>query len=169
MTIGVKKLRFVESFRGNLAAWMLIAFGLVYLVWALRRIYRNKAHAHTHHHRDREYHEHEHNHHRDHAHVHDKQGRPNIAPWTLFVIFVFGPCEPLIPILMYPAAKNSLFGLVVVTFVFAAATIATMLGVVLLSVTGAGFIQFPRLQRFSHVIAGTTILLCGMAIVFLGL
>jgi len=25
--------------------------------------------------------------------------------WALFLIFVFGPCEPLIPLIMYPAAK----------------------------------------------------------------
>ena len=30
----------VESFRGNLAAWALIAFGLVYFVWGMRRAWR---------------------------------------------------------------------------------------------------------------------------------
>ena len=35
--LAVKKLELVESVRGNLAAWLLIAFGLAYLVWGLRR------------------------------------------------------------------------------------------------------------------------------------
>jgi len=70
---------------------------------------------------------------------------------------------------MYPAAKNSLFGLVIVTSVFGIVTIATMLGLVLLSRLGVNLIPMSRLQRFSHAIAGATILLCGLAIEFLGL
>ena len=167
--LAVNKLEIVESVRGNLAAWLLIAFGLVYLVWGLRRAYRNQPHVHSHTHPAKVAHEHPHNHHREHAHIHDDKTTPSITPWVLFVIFVFGPCEPLIPILMYPAAKNSLFGLLVVTCVFGTVTIATMLGVVLLSRAGVSFIKLSRLQRFSHAIAGATICLCGLAIQFLGL
>ena len=167
--LAVNRLEIVESVRGNLAAWLLIAFGLVYFVWGLRRAYRNQPHVHGHTHAARVAHEHLHNHHREHAHIHDDKTTPSTAPWALFVIFVFGPCEPLIPILMYPAAKNSLLGLLVVTCVFGIVTIATMLGVVLLSRAGVNFIRLSRLQRFSHVIAGATICLCGLAIQFLGL
>lgn len=35
--IMVKKLEIIESFRGDIAAWLLIAFGLVYFVWGLHR------------------------------------------------------------------------------------------------------------------------------------
>jgi sulfite exporter TauE/SafE len=167
--LAVNRLEIVESVRGNLAAWLLIAFGLAYFVWGLRRAYRNQPHAHSHIHPAGLAHEHLHNHHREHTHIHDDKTATSITPWVLFVIFVFGPCEPLIPILMYPAAKNSLFGLLVVTCVFGIFTIATMLGVVLLSVAGVSFIPLTRLQRFSHAIAGATICLCGLAIQFLGL
>jgi len=169
MGLAVKKLELVESFRGNLAAWLLIAFGLVYLVWGLRKAYRSRPHQHHHAHASDVTHTHSHGHLREHAHVHDEKTTLSIAPWALFVIFIFGPCEPLIPILMYPAAKNSLFGLVVVTCVFGVVTIATMLGVVMLSRAGVNFIQLPRLQRFAHAIGGATICLCGLAIQFLGL
>jgi sulfite exporter TauE/SafE len=37
--IMVGKLEIIESFRGNIAAWLLIAFGLVYFVWGLRQSY----------------------------------------------------------------------------------------------------------------------------------
>ena len=167
--LAVKKLEIVESVRGNLAAWLLIAFGLVYFVWGLRRAYQKKSHMHSHTHAVGVAHKHLHNHHREHVHVHDDKATPSITPWVLFVIFVFGPCEPLIPILMYPAAKNSLFGLLVVTCVFGIVTIATMLGVVLLSVAGVDFVRLSRFQRFSHAIAGATICLCGLAVQFLGL
>ncbi|MDD5327221.1 MAG: sulfite exporter TauE/SafE family protein [Phycisphaerae bacterium] len=167
--LAVNKLEVFESVRGNIAAWLLIAFGLVYFVWGLRRAYQNKSHVHSHIHIAEGAHEHPHDHHREHAHVHDNKANPSITPWVLFTIFVFGPCEPLIPILMYPAAKNSWFGLVVVTAVFGAVTIGTMLGVVMLARAGVNFAQLNRMERFSHAIAGATICLCGLAIQFLGL
>lgn len=45
--IAVNKLEFVEGFRGNVAAWLLIAFGLAYLAWGLRRAYRSQPHEHA--------------------------------------------------------------------------------------------------------------------------
>jgi len=167
--IAVNRLEVVESVRGNVAAWLLIAFGLVYFVWGLRRAYQKRTHVHSHTHAFGVEHKHLHNHHSRHAHIHDDKASPNITPWVLFIIFAFGPCEPLIPILMYPASKNSLFGLATVTFVFGVVTIGTMLGVVLLSVAGVNFTRLSGLQRFSHAIAGAIICLCGLAIQFLGL
>ena len=70
---------------------------------------------------------------------------------------------------MYPAAKNSVSGLILVTLVFGTVTIATMVGTVLLAMAGAAFLPFARLQRYAHPIGGATILLCGLAIRFLGL
>jgi len=40
---------------------------------------------------------------------------------------------------------------------------------VLLAGTGVNFLPLAKVQRFAHVIAGATILLCGLAIQFLGL
>ena len=169
MGLAVKKLELIESSRGNIAAWLLIAFGLAYLVWGLRRAYKNKPHMHTHIHTGESEHEHHHGHHDEHGHVHNPAGGSSITPWALFAIFVFGPCEPLIPILMYPAAKIGFFGVLLVVLVFGAATIATMLGAVLLANSGVNFLPLAKVQRFAHVIAGATIFLCGLAIQFLGL
>lgn len=165
----VTKLEGVESFRGGLAAWALIAFGLAYFVWGLRRALKNKPHKHLHVHENGVNHNHKHVHAKEHAHVHEKEGAANVTPWILFTIFVLGPCEPLIPILMYPAAKSSFPGLVLVTAVFGTVTIATMLGVVLISSLGVNLLPFGRLERYTHALAGATIFLCGMAIQFLGL
>ena len=167
--IAVKKLEIVESSRGNVAAWLLIAFGLAYLVWGLRRAYKNKPHVHTHIHTGAGQHEHPHDHHSEHSHLHNGRDRSSITPWALFTIFVFGPCEPLIPILMYPAAKIGFFGVLLVVLIFGSATIATMLVAVLLASTGVNFLPLAKVQRFAHVIAGATIFLCGLAIQFLGL
>lgn len=92
-----------------------------------------------------------------------------MAPWVLFTILVFGPCEPLIPLLMYPAAKHNIGGAVLVATVFGAFTVLTMLAMVLLGVYGLTFLPMNKMERYSHALAGFAILLCGLSIVFLGL
>jgi nickel/cobalt exporter len=169
--LAVESLTGAESVRGRIAAWLFIAFGLVYLIWGIRRAYRSKPHEHAHTHLDDEPHSHTHTHSHfgEHAHVHDIQSMKSLTPWILFTIFVFGPCEPLIPFLMYPAANASVFGLVAVTAVFGTATTATMLTTVFLGRAGVNFLPLQHVQRYSHAVAGATILLCGLAIEFLGL
>jgi ABC-type nickel/cobalt efflux system permease component RcnA len=163
------KLEIIESFRGDLAAWALIAFGLMYFVWGARRAIRNKPHTHIHSHGAGEEHSHSHEHNKEHVHVHDKEGKANITPWILFTVFVLGPCEPLIPILIYPAAQSSLYGLVMVTVVFSAVTITTMISIVIISSLGVNLLPIKKMERFTHALAGAAIFLCGIAIQFLGL
>ena len=166
--ISLSKLEFLEGFRGNIAAWLLIAFGLVWMLISLRKLYRRKKHVHTHSHADGTAHEHEHDHFSGHSHVH-LADRKNLTPWILFLIFVLGPCEPLIPILMYPAAQNNIGGVVIVSLLFSAATIATMMAVVLAFRLGLSHINLRPLERWVNVIAGATIAVSGLAIQFLGL
>ncbi|MBI5196562.1 MAG: sulfite exporter TauE/SafE family protein [Nitrospirae bacterium] len=167
--IGVSRLEVIESFRGSMATWALIAFGLVYFIWGLRRALRNKPHEHLHLHNDVDGHMHTHNHTVEHMHIHEKKGTKSITPWVLFTIFIFGPCEPLIPMLMYPAAKNSLTGLLLVTGIFGLTTIITMLGIVLVSIFGFNLIPTTRLKRYTHAISGAVICLCGMLMLAFGL
>jgi ABC-type nickel/cobalt efflux system permease component RcnA len=168
--IAISRFEFLESVRGDIAIWALIAFGLVYTIWGIRRAIRNKPHEHFHLHSDGETHDHEHTHIEEHLHVHEKGGKAvSLTPWILFTILVFGPCEPLIPILMYPAAKSSMAGLVITVIVFGICTIATMLALVLVSVYGMRFIPGPRWERYGHAIAGATIFFCGIVIQVFGL
>ena len=162
----LKRLTIVESFRGAIAAWLMIGFGLLYFVWGLRRAYRNRPHEHGHFHRSDLRHTHEHSHQLEHTHVHNEPNQVSIAPWALFVIFVFGPCEILIPTLMYPAAVGGWLGVAIVTGVFGTVTITTMVGAVLLMRAGVNFVRLGSLERFAHAIAGATICLCGLAVQF---
>ena len=188
--LAVSRLENVEAWRGGVAAWMLVAVGTLYGAWGLHRALRGKGHAHLHHHLDGGHaHPHEHvHHHHDHdqghgeplpadlddeahlrAHAEQVAGRPSMTPWVLFIVFVLGPCEPLIPLLMYPAATHSRGGLVVVTLVFAAATLTTMLTVVTLATLGVNLLPMGRLERYTHALAGAAIALSGLGIALLGL
>ncbi len=167
--IAVSKLEAAESFRGNIATWALIAFGLIYFVWGMRQALRHKSHNHLHLHEDGYDHIHIHDHTREHMHIHEEKSAKSITPWVLFTIFIFGPCEPLIPMLMYPAAKKSFSGLLVVATVFGVMTILTMLSIVLISTFGINFIPTKRLERYTHAISGAVICLCGISMLLFGL
>lgn len=132
-----------ESLRGTSAGWALLAMGLTYAVWGLRRVIRQS---------DR---------------VPERtSSRWSPVTWALFVVFVLGPCEPLIPFLIYPAANHSLTGVVLVAIVFTLFTLATMVSVVSVGLTGLDMARiraFPP-ARYTHSIAGSVVALCGFAI-----
>jgi len=166
--ISVNRLVSAESFRGNIAGWLFIAFGLVYMVISVRNLARKKNHTHKHFHVGGQQHEHEHTHYGEHTHVHDEEVM-SATPWILFLIFVFGPCEPLIPIVMYPAAQNNISGTIFVALLFSAVTIATMMTIVLFFILGLARINMKPVEKYNNIIAGGIILLSGVAIQFLGL
>lgn len=167
--MAVGTLEWLEALRGDIAAWALIAFGLIYLAWGLRQAYRRKPHCHMHRHGDL-IHSHSHNHNSGHVHLHEpEKTQHSLTPWFIFIIFVLGPCEPLIPLLMYPAAQESMLGVLWVTATFGLVTMVTMLAAVIIAVWGLQALRFPRVERYGHVFAGITVLMCGLSIQVLGL
>ncbi len=161
--LAVGRIEGFEAVRGNIAAWMLTAFGLAYTVWGVRRALRNRPHSHSHHHVNGTEHEHKHSHASDHVHAHATSTQ-SITPWVLFTIFLFGPCEPLIPILMYPAATHDAAIVALVAGIFSVATIGTMLVMVLAINAGAEKLPTKQMDRWAHALAGAAVLACGIAI-----
>jgi nickel/cobalt exporter len=163
-------LEWLEGIRSEVAAWLLLGFGLAYTVWGIRNAVRNRPHSHWHGHGDGTIHEHRHTHQEEHLHVHETAAarhpppRVGVTPWVLFVIFLFGPCEALIPILMYPAAAGHWWTVALVATVFALCTILTMLAIVAIGYLGVSRLAFGRLERYSHALAGLAIVACGLAI-----
>jgi len=174
----LERLEKIESQRGDLAGWLLVAFGLSYFVWGVVRAIRNRPHTHLHGHADGTVHAHEHVHQGEHLHPHPAvvvqsvspqnvgpaPRRGSLTPWVLFTIFLFGPCEPLIPLVMYPAAQANVAAVVAVTALFSLATLTTMCTLVALLCFGTGPLRLPRVERFSHALAGLVVLSCGVAI-----
>ena len=178
-------LEWFEGLRGDFAAWLLLGFGLAYFVWGLRRAIRNRPHTHLHAHGDGTLHHHTHTHHDHHAHPHPHDvtaaaadvtpGAPTtddraataaaMTPWILFTIFVFGPCEPLIPILMYPALKLNMVSVVLVASVFAFCTLGTMLTIVTTAYLGLVRLSSTSLERYSHALAGGALAACGATMI----
>lgn len=159
----------IESMRGNLAGWALLAFGLMYFAWGLKKAGRDHSHSHVHAHGET-VHDHEHNHHDEHTHVHDQPGSRSITPWAIFIILVLGPCEALIPLFMYPAAQKSSGLVVSVALVFGSVTLATMLAAVAITSVALEQVKMPAAAgRYAHAVAGASVAICGGAISFIGI
>lgn len=161
----LKKIQIFQSYHGNISAIALTAFGIIYFIWGIRQAFRNKPHTHWHSHLN-ESHSHIHTHTGDHLHLPEEK---DLSLWIFFIIFIFGPCEPLIPLLLYVGSKYSLFSFVFVASIFSIITIASMLALIIAILLGLQQIPFKKFDKFSHAIAGATIALCGFAILFLGL
>lgn len=158
----------LDEIRGSLAAWAFMSFGLVYLAWGLRQARKKAPHSHAHPHTDGYVHDHGHKHGGEHVHIHE-EGATRLTPWVVFVIFALGPCEPMIPVIMYPAVKGNYLDLIAVTAVFGAVTMTSMLAVVLGASLGLKSIPLRSWDRYSHALAGATLFLCGAAMQFFGL
>lgn len=155
----------VESIRGDIAAGGLIAFGLIYFAISLDRIRRNRGAQASSPNGcgDRLLSTHS-------PHEPLTTGKRNCGvSWTLFLLFVFGPCEPLIPLLVFPAATmtsfvDRVFMVFTVVIAFGLSTVMTMTLCVMLIKLGFERLDTQRLQIYSHPAAGLALLACGLLI-----
>lgn len=145
--VAIHHLQGTEAWRGNVAVWLLIGFGVAYALWGLK---------HAQH---------------PHPHVSVKDAVKAYAArraWLLIAILVFGPCEPLIP-LMFLAVQKGLVAVWVTSLVFSVVTIAMIVGQSCLSYAGLHLIQAPWMERYAHVLAGLVIALTGFFVMILGI
>lgn len=160
--LGLGSLESFEASRGTMTAWLLLGFGLAYVLWSIRRWRRSRTHTHRHVHADGTVHTHEHGADHDHLHVHaDSKARPLFV--ALLIVFLLGPCEALIPMLMYPAAESNVPAVVAVALVFSFFTVATMLGAVAAGLHGTGRLRVRIPHGISGVLTGTIVSACGLA------
>jgi len=163
--VAVARIEGVEGGRGDLAAWALVAFGLAYAVWGLRNALRKGRGIETHeHHGDVHLHPHG-----DATHRHEHGMGSNVTFWALFLIFVLGPCEPLIPLFVLPASRGDWTLAAATAVVFAVVTIVTMVSLTAAALAGAEQINLGPLERWSHTLAGSVVAASGLAILFFGL
>jgi sulfite exporter TauE/SafE len=160
----LSSINFLQSIRGGLAGWIMLLFGLLYAVWGLFRTRINNAHKHFDMAADGELYVYEHKH----GQAVTPPERHKVTPWVMFIIFLLGPCEPLIPLLYFPAAKSSWPGMVLLIIVYSMVTIITMLCLVILGNKSLSVLRFNVLERHIHSLAGLTIFICGAAMVFMG-
>ena len=156
----------IEGGRGGLAAWALFWVGIAYLLFGLRHAHRHRAglavHRHgdiVHLHADGEV---------PHAHEEVEQGE-RATFWTLLLVFVLGPCEPLIPLFALPASEGDWSAATAAGLVFAVVTIATILGITAVLLAGVSAVRLGSFERWTHALAGGVVASSAGAVLFLGL
>ena len=128
----------IQHFRAEIALWFLIAFGFVYMLIGIAGAIKNKPHKHI--------------------------AAHSFLP--LFVLFILGPCELLIPLLMYPAAQNGMMSVAAVAVVYSVCTIATMIFCTAVVLKGVNIMPVKKIERYSHALAGFAVFICGLAVLF---
>jgi hypothetical protein len=133
-----------------IAGILLVGFGLAYGVWGMRRAAGRRVHGHAHAHYD---------------HVHDAS---KATAWSLFVLFSADPCVAVIP-LLFAAAPLGTAPTVGVVLLYEAATIATMIVLVLPARAGFERLRFPWLDHWGDAVAGGVIAATGLVVMALGI
>ncbi len=136
------KLQGVEATRAEIGVYLLIGFGVAYALWGLK---------HAKHH---------------HSHIPDLSQKKVITVWTLFAVFVLGPCEPLIP-LMFLATAYGWIGILTISLVFSIITLLMMMAQALLGYSGIQLIKRDFAEKYSHALAGGVIALTGIFLYFI--
>jgi hypothetical protein len=153
----------ITSIRGDVAAWLLVGFGVAYALYGLKHLARHAQHAHEHEHADGTRHAHGHGHAAEHLHPHVQRSAGWPIGWALFIVFLFGPCEPLIPLVMAPASQSDWGTVAVVIATFCFTTLGTMLTIVWALSRGFMSLAQGKLSSYAHSTAGVTVAMCGVA------
>ena len=132
------------------AGLLLVGFGLAYGLWGLRRAVGTRVHGHPHAHYD---------------HFHDPS---RATAWSLFLLFSADPCVAVIP-LLFSAAPLGTGQTVAIVLLYEAATIGTMIPLVLSARAGAVRLRLPLLDRWGDAVAGGVILVTGLVVGLLGI
>ena len=132
------------------AGLLLVGFGLAYAFWGLRRAVGGRVHGHPHPHYD---------------HVHHPS---RTTAWSLFLLFSADPCVAVIPLLFAAASLGTARTLGIV-LLYEAATIGTMVALVLPARAGAARLKVPFLDRWGDAVAGGVIAVTGVVVGLLGI
>ena len=147
--IGLEVLETLGRSLESLAGVLLIGFGLVYGLWGARRAAGERLHGHAHAHYD---------------HVHDPSRMSVVA---LFVLFTVDVCVAVIPLVM-AAVPLGAARVAALVLVYEAATVGTMVALVVPAHAGARVLKAPWLDRYGDAIAGGLIVATGVAVSVLG-
>ncbi len=142
--ITTESMLWLENARGELAASLLLGFGFAYAARAIWRRFRSPAPS-------------------------QQRALHGVTPWALFIIFVLGPCEPLIPLMVVPGMQGDWLGVAAVIGVFGLLTIAVMMATVAAAYRGVGFITNYGFGSHGDVAAGLVVAASGAAVLWFGL
>jgi len=148
----------------SVSGLLLIGFGVAYAAWGLRGAVAARMHRHAHAHGMAHVHFHAH----AHRHATADAARGRVTPWTLFLLFSADPCVAVIP-LMFAAAPLGWGSTLAVIAAYEAATIATMVLLVLPTRAAAATVRGAWADQYGDALAGGVVALVGLAVLSFGI
>jgi hypothetical protein len=145
LVLGLASLRVFGERLEAVAGILLMAFGLAYAVWGLRKAMHERLHQHSH-----------------------GVDSSKATAWTLFLLFSADPCVAVMPIL-FAAAPLGTGGATAVVLIYEVATLGAMLPLVLLSRAGISRLNWHWLDHYADGAAGGIIAAVGLAVTLLGI
>lgn len=142
----LSKIKGIEGQRGQVVLWLLIGFGIAYMIWGIKKAKEQKRKV-----IDEE-----------------KLKTETVAVWTMFAVIVLGPCEPLVP-LAFLGYNYGWLGVITVSIIFSIVTIIMMLAQSFLAFMGIQLIKSDIAERYSHAFAGLVIALTGVFVMLAGI
>lgn len=145
LVLGLGALQLFGERLEAVAGLLLMAFGLAYAVWGLRKAMHERLHHHAHH-----------------------VDSSNATAWTLFLLFSADPCVAVMPIL-FAAAPLGVGPAAGVVLIYELATLGAMVPLVLISRAGAARLKWHWLDHYADGAAGGIIAVVGLAVTLLGI
>ena len=138
--VGLEVMHILGSTLEEQAIYVLMGFGVVYMVWGLLRS-------------------------RKHHHHHPPGGR--LTEWSMFLLFCSDPCVALIPMIM-AAAGAGWIAVTAVIIAYEIATIGTMVTLVAIAHAGVSNIRGHWVEHYGHAAAGALIVGVAGVVAWLG-
>lgn len=140
--VSLARLTRIESWRADIFSYLLMGFGIATILWGLKYHTEQK--------------------------LSSTYGRESRLFWTYFTLFVFGPCEPLIPV-MFAAALKGWQSLLLSSILFSIGTLTTMLVTVNVLTRAFTSEKLFLIRRWSPISTGAAIALTGVVVRILGI
>jgi hypothetical protein len=152
----------------SVSGLLLIGFGVAYAAWGIRNAIADRVHRHAHA-------QGHHHHYHLRAMRHDPSGMSHepsaisdVTPLGLFLLFSADPCVAVIP-LMFASAPLGWANTLAVVAAYEAATIATMVLLVLPAHAAAAAVRPRWADRYGDAVAGGVVAAVGVVVVTLGI
>ena len=139
LIVGLEAVHALDSRIESYATLLLIAFGVVYMLWGF---WRSSVHAHA-------------------------RRDSTTSEWALFVVYCADPCVAVIPLIM-AASAGGWMSVALVTLAYEIATIATMIVLATGLLHGVKRMTLHWADHYGDALAGGVIVFVGVAMMILG-
>ncbi len=138
--LGHEVFKRVESFAESLAGWVLITFGILYILFSFLRS--------------------------RHEHRKIEESRGKVAVYGLILMLTLSPCEAILPV-FFASSPIGWNLIIILSIIFAISTFAGMLTMTYLAMVRLEKVRFSISEKHEKLISGSVVIILGIALLFI--